>query len=235
MKTSFLFAAAAALLLSGCAIFQRSPTWARVVDSRADYEGPADAGGKEGYINHLHQVLSNAGVEHKVVTFLFRYHSVSREESVETATAVIYRDETTPRNPWWVMDEYHHVPTWLPNGELDTQLGFFMKRKVEIIEVKEYGARTSDFRASAPRQFAQGRKPSRVGITQSASPRSAAPRHAVARTSGSASAEDSRNQALFRSTHGTAFDPGSSVDRAKMAALRRQLLSRNHHVGLRSE
>jgi hypothetical protein len=53
-------------------------------------------------------------------------------------------------------------------------------------------------------------------------------------TTGSAGA-DTRAAELFRTTHGTQFDPGSSIDRAKMNGLRRQLLSRSQRVSLRTQ
>jgi hypothetical protein len=133
------------------------------------------------------------------------------------------------------MDEFHHVPTWLPSWSLDRQLEFFTQRRVEVAEVKEYGAqpRRAVAKSVSSRRIAQVQHHRIIGLVPlpnkvPAKPRPAAP------IAGEASAE-ARSRALFRNTHGTTFDPGSSVDRAKMGALRLKLLSRNQSVGLRPE
>ncbi|MGB8169804.1 MAG: hypothetical protein WCF18_20045 [Chthoniobacteraceae bacterium] len=252
MKTSLSLVLAASLAFSGCSIFHRSPAWESVVSSRSHYSDSADA--KGGYLNHLHQVLTSAGVAHKLVTYQFRYHNVYREEAVDSATAILYRDDTTPQNPWWVMDEYHHVPTWLPNWELDAQLGFFVQRPVEVLSVKEYAG------GSAPEPgIAKNARPAQHSIAHSsrernfralfadAIPRSKAEKPArfpaapaasdplAATTFSGQGSADSRAAVLFRTTHGTAFDPGSSVDRAKMNELRRTLLNRSQRISLRTQ
>ena len=253
MKSPLLIALATLLTLCGCSVFHRSPTWDTVVASRSQYSGSGD--GKDGYLNHLHQVLHHAGVAHKLVTYQFRFHNVYREEGVQTATAILYTDDTTPRSPWWVMDEYHHVPVWLPNWALDAQLEFFIQRPVEIISVKDYPAghapeprlakverpphrsvahtaRAKNFRTL----FGNGSKPShpeRPARTPVA-PAAADPLTTNVLTGPSASSTPAADT-LFRSTHGTVFDPTSSVDRAKMNALRHQLLNRAQRVSLRSE
>ncbi|HYR59415.1 MAG TPA: hypothetical protein VEO95_12330, partial [Chthoniobacteraceae bacterium] len=107
MKTAFFLTLAASLALGGCALFRRSPTWDAVVQSRSHYSDAHGTGAKDGYLDQLHRVLTGMGVAHKVVTYQFHFHNVYREEGVQTATAILYRDDTTPRDPWWVMDEYH--------------------------------------------------------------------------------------------------------------------------------
>ena len=214
---------------------------------------------KDSYLNRLHQVLTNAGVEHKLVTYQFHYHNAHWEEAVESATAILYRDDTTPRNPWWVMDEYHHVPVWLPNWELDAQLEFFNKRPVEVISVKDFAGHA----ASEPRVAKKDKTQRRTivhtprekkfralfadGTKRPKSPKSTKTPVAPADTdpltakvlSGSpptaSTGSDSRAVALFRNTHGTDYDPGSSTDRAKMNELRRTLLNRGQRLSLRNQ
>jgi hypothetical protein len=246
MKTPLSIVLAASFALSGCAIFQRSPTWDSVVSSRAHYTEDA-AGGKSGYLQYLHQVLSGAGVEHKVVTYQFHFLNTFHEEAIETATAIVYRDETTPRHPWWIMDENHNVPVWLPNWALDAQIEFFIHHKAEVVTSREYASR-----GPAQTRFAaaDGKSPRSLiahtpkapktralfasSTTQPRTRRSAAPAEREP-LSASVATADSRATALFRTAHGTAFDPGSSIDRQKMNELRRQLLSRGQKVRLRPE
>jgi hypothetical protein len=256
MKSPLSIALAASLTLTGCALLHRSPTWDAVVKSRSHYSDAAAASAKDGYLQHLHRVLSDAGVEHKIVTYQIHFHNVYREEAVDTATAILYRDETTPRDPWWVMDEYHNVPVWLPSWALDAQLEFFTKQEVTVISVKEYAGggahqpRVSGQPRSPRRLIASVSKPHKqrtpfaVGITKShAAPRAKAPAtqpstdplNALTLGGHSAQNSDPHTDSLFRSVHGTAFDPGSSVDRQKMDELKRRLLNRNRSVQLRTE
>lgn len=256
MKTSLSLLLAASLLVSGCSVFRRSPTWESVVTSRSQYSGAADA--KDSYLNYLHQVLTDAGVAHKLVTYQFRYRNAYHEEAVESATAILYSDATTPRDPWWVMDEYHHVPVWLPSWDLDAQLEFYTKRPVEVISVKEFPGQRDPEPAVAsrertpPRSLAHTAKEKKFRALfaddttrPKAKKRAPAARPPVESAplasnllSGNTTASDgataSRAEMLFRTTHGTEFDPGSSVDRAKMNALRRQLLNRSQRVSLRA-
>jgi hypothetical protein len=258
MKIALSFALAAALLLSGCSVFHRSPTWASVVASRSHYSDSGSADAKDGYIGHLHQVLEQEGVEHRVVTYQFHFHNVYREEGVQTATVILYRDETSPNNPWWAMDEYHHVPMWLPNGEPDYQIEFFTQHHVDIVSVRDFTGH-----AAAPASLDKTERPPRQAFSHSArekkfrslfagantrpkaAKRSKAPAEALdtdplttnvlsGHPAAASEGADSRAAALFRTTHGTQFDPGSSVDRAKMAELRRQLLNRTPRVSLRN-
>lgn len=259
MKTSLLLAVAASLLLCGCSVFQRSPTWESVVDSRTQYSGSGVEGAKDSYLNHLHQVLTSAGVEHKFVEYQYHYYNVYREASVESATAILYRDATTPSHPWWIMDEYHHVPVWLPNWELKAQLEFFAKHKCDVVAVKDFAGhadakqQVARVEKSSPRAFAHTaqEKKFRALFTGNAKPATApkAPRKRVAaitavpppakarteRTVAATEPSDSRAVALFRTTHGSTFDPGSSVDRAKMNELRRSLLNRGQRISLRTQ
>ncbi len=253
MKTSLSLFLAAALAMSGCSVFRRSPTWDSVVASRSQYSGSGDA--KDGYLNHLHEVLASAGVPHKLVTYQFRYLNVYREESVESATAILYSDDTTPQNPWWVMDDYHHVPVWLPSWELDAQLEFYVKRPVEVISVKEFAGsgatepRVAKSERTPPRSLAHTAREKKFRAlfagsearpkTKKPAKRAVAPAEsdplASKLLSGHASTSDARAGSLFRTTHGTEFDPGSSVDRNKMAELRRTLLNRSQRISLRTQ
>lgn len=249
MKFSLTLALAATLLLGGCSVFRRSPAWEAVMQT--PHTGAED--GKEGYLNDLHRSLSSAGVEHKLVSYQFHYRNVYGEESVGAAVAIIYRDETTPSNPWWIMDESHHTPVWLPNWDLKAELEFFTRHTCEVVSVKDYAASERDPKtAQAPRHLATTLARAQQGRRQRALFAGSLPRLRVAPAkhhetavaddslfarlfSSRSASTDEQAQDLFRRTHGTSFDPGSRVDREKLDALRRQLLSRRQIVQLRTE
>jgi hypothetical protein len=251
MKTRLSLLLAALLMLSGCSIFQRSATWDTVVRSRSQYAGSGE--GKDSYLNFLHQTLRNAGVPHKIVTYQFRFHNVYREESVDTASAILYSDDHTPGAPWWVMDEYHHVPVWLPNWELDAQLEFFIQRQVEVLSVKDYagsaapapsvakvsrGSSRAVVRTSKEKQFrslfASGSKAGSGKLpAKKPAPRANSGPLPARTAAAKAGAPDARIASLFRTTHGTTFNPASSLDRTKMDDLRRRLLNRGQRLSLR--
>lgn len=251
MKTPLAIVLAASLVLCGCSVFQRSEVWDTVVKSRSEYSGGGGMGDKDGYINHLHRVLTDAGVEHKIVTYQFHFWNAYREDSVQTATAVIYRDDWNAKNPWWVMDEYRTVPVWLPSWPLAAQLEFFLHRDAEVLSEKSYGAAASRPLASAkPRrsihqQIAAVPKPRKPRATFASSrakapalrpePAPAEGADPLSATTLTGGGGEPVAGTLFRSTHGTAFDPASAIDRQKMQALKRQLFDRNRNAKLRTE
>ncbi len=254
MKLSLSLALSATLLLSGCSVFQRSPTWDLVV--RGNTSGGDVTEGKGGYIDRLHQILAGAGVEHKVVTYQYHWLNAYREEAMQAGILIIYRDDSTPSNPWWITDQYRHTPVWVPNTNIEEQVGFFLQQRAEVVSVKEYGARVPSgkqiatisrrndraFAETRPGRayrslFADGQAP-RLSIGK---PKKTAPSRSrklrVADPISAPTLLGSQTQAVefFRSKHGTAFDPNSSTDRQKMNELRRRLLTRNQVVGLRTE
>ena len=100
------------LCLAGCSIFQTSPTWDNSVSRSRNI--PAD-GGSTTYVERHHRSLAaDAGIEHKIVIYQFRYHPAYREDAAGSGTAILYRDDHTPRFPWWVMDEYGTCPSGSP-------------------------------------------------------------------------------------------------------------------------
>jgi hypothetical protein len=188
MQKPLIFPLAVALALTGCCL-KRSQTWQKVVDHRA---GHVASTGKETFADRLHAVLAADKVQHKIVTYQFRYRTRLREEAMGAGRAVIYRDAATPGNPWWVMDETTAFPVWVPDGAPERQLSFFIRRKAEVLEQKDFPADGG-------------------GKAFESAPAIAAP---------DVSPVDQHYYALFRDTHGTRFDPQSSADREKMIALR---------------
>ena len=101
MQKSFPLSLAVCLILAGCS--NPSSPWSTVRAVRVDTRDSSDPSAT--YAEHLSDTLKAAKVEHKIVTYEYRYRTALREEAVGTRTAVIYRDDSDPRNPWWLMDE----------------------------------------------------------------------------------------------------------------------------------
>jgi hypothetical protein len=193
------------VLLAGCTVFKKSRAWDTVMRSRPDLRTAADP--SAAYANHLHRVLSAEGIEHKIVSYEFRYRTLLREEAMGSRMAVIYRDDANPANPWWIMDERQSRPIWLPNGPVEKQVTFFIRARAEIVGLRDYSSEGESKTVVAPESprtaFRTRREESLRAVALG--PEEAAP--------------GVRWAQLFRSRHGTAFDPGSPLDRRKMSAL----------------
>ncbi len=137
MQKPLALSIAACLGFAGCHVFEKSATWEQTVRARPA-ETTRDPDPSDAYARKLHTVLADRGVEHQVVVYQYRYTTRLREEAVSTRTAVIYRDESNPRYPWWLKDDRSIKPFWLPNGSLDKQVSYYLRRKAEIIEKKEF-------------------------------------------------------------------------------------------------
>jgi hypothetical protein len=127
----------ACLGLAGCHVFEKSETWDQAVRVRPG-ETARDPDPSNAYAAKLHAAFAERGIEHKVVVYQYRYTTRLREEAVGTRTAVIYRDNSNGGHPWWLKDDRLNKPVWLPNGELSKQVSFYLRRKAEVIEQKEY-------------------------------------------------------------------------------------------------
>jgi hypothetical protein len=229
---------AAFVILTGCS--QPSSPWrtARAVrvDTR-DSDDPSAA-----YAEHLSGVLKTAHVEHKIVTYEYRYRTALREEAIGTRTAVIYRDDKNPNNPWWLMDESLSKPVWLPGEDENRQVSFYMQKPATVVSTTTIGgedgkrviaapdasespermvARLEPVRKTErsfqwPTWFGQWRH---VQLASAASQRSSEMRRV--RPSATREVESAAPSlvTLFRVRHGTNFDRASEVDRRKMEDL----------------
>ena len=232
------------VVLTGCSAFKKSQAWQQVVDNRADRLAAGTA--KSGYPDKLHAVLAAQNVEHKIITYQYRYKTRLREEAVGTGKAVLYRDPATPDSPWWAMDENTGFPVWVPNESHDRQMSFFLRHDAEILAQQDFpvGSGGKSFDA-APRLAVPGAAPAMFALTRKsgmnarAKAKPAAPAaiavaseasdKAVPRSVWLASPESHFDE-KFRAAHGTAFDRNSSADRQKMVQLRRALAARNEDV-----
>lgn len=124
MQTHFVIPFLAALCLSGCAGTIKSTAWH--VAKSTPHAGPGELPHDKTFAKKLHERLQKAGVEHRVVTYKFRYHSRIFLNRETEETAVVYRDESTRSSPWWIMSERLSSPLWLPSSPLKSQVSFYL-------------------------------------------------------------------------------------------------------------
>jgi len=136
MRPQLTFSLAACLAFSGC--LHRSPTWETVISTRVDTRDSGDPSAT--YAEHMSGVLKSSGVQHKIVTYEFRYRTRLREDAMDTRTAVLYRDEAGGRNPWWLVDNVSRTPVWLPGENVEKQLEFYLHRPATVLTVNGISA-----------------------------------------------------------------------------------------------
>ena len=132
MSKNLLFALSACLALTGCQSFRISPIWKKIVHTQIALPPGGDS--SKQYAEGLSHELTADRIEHKVVTYQYRYDTRRRDELTTERTAVIYRDDTNPKYPWWLKDESSNRAVWLPNGSLEQQLHFYIGREIQIVD-----------------------------------------------------------------------------------------------------
>lgn len=137
MQKPLALSIAVCLGLTGCQVFKKSQTWDQVMKVRPA-ETTSDPDPSAAYAAKLHHTLLQEGVAHKVVTYQYRYHTHLREEAVATRTAVVYRDGISAKYPWWVKDDRIHEPVWLPNGDVNKQISFYVRKEATVLEQKDF-------------------------------------------------------------------------------------------------
>lgn len=126
-------ALAMCLTLTACNGSKQKSTWQKVRETKPDkVEATADP--SAAYTKKLNEHK----VEHKVVTYHYRYKTRLREDAVGTHSAVIYKDNSDPENPWWLVNERTGKPVWLPGQDLNQQVSFYLRRKAEVTEEKVF-------------------------------------------------------------------------------------------------
>ncbi len=240
---SFFFAAAITIsgltALTGCS--QPSSPWSTVRAVRVDTRDADDPSAR--YAEHVSGVLKTANVEHKIVTYEYRYRTALREEAIGTRTAVLYRDDRNPNNPWWLTDERLFKPVWVPGEDENRQVSFYLHRPASVVSTRVIGDGEGKRIIGAPgtptpaeRMVARldpvkktersrnwfGRPTGPQAETRliaSAVRKPAAIRANRLRPASALLNGDLRYAALFRARHGTAFDRASTTDRRKMEDL----------------
>ncbi len=137
MQKTVALTLAACLGLTGCHVFEKSETWSEAVKVRPG-EAAFDPDPSNAYALKLHAAFAGRGIEHKIVVYQYHYTTRNNEEALGTRTAVIYRDDSNPTYPWWLKDDRLNNPFWLPNGDPSKQVSFYVRRKAEVIETKEF-------------------------------------------------------------------------------------------------
>lgn len=128
----------AAIFLTGCEASKRSRAWEIIHTAR--HAGPHVDEPAVAYAKRLHGALQDARVEHKIVTFKFRYESRLLLNREGEETVVIYRDTATPAHPWWLMAERLSTPVWLPAAPVESQISFYVTRPATIVKVEDFPA-----------------------------------------------------------------------------------------------
>lgn len=139
---------AVTVLLAGCSGLQKSEVWNRVVNAPRTTSGKGDR--SSNYAGGLHSELMKAQVPHKVVTYRYPFSSKLYGHGTAERTSVIYRDDRSASNPWWLMDEQLSRPLWLPNLTVERQVNFFLRRPATVVSLREY--MTGDSKAVVPIQ-----------------------------------------------------------------------------------
>lgn len=138
MRLQLTLSLAACLVFTGCGALHRSPTWETVISTRVDTRDSGDPSAT--YAEQMSGVLKSSNVEHKVVTYEFRYRTRLREDAMDTRTAVLYRDDAGGRNPWWLVDNVSRTPVWLPGENVEKQLEFYLHRPATVLTVNGVSA-----------------------------------------------------------------------------------------------
>jgi hypothetical protein len=149
-------AAGISLLFASCQTQQRSRTWEVV--KATPHPGPGEKDPSGAYATKLHKALEKSGVEHKVVTFKFRYVSRLTLNHEGEDTVVIYRDGANAAQPWWIMAERLWSPMWLPASAIDSQVSFFVRRPASVVKVEEFPA-ASETKSRKPEPREKPRTP----------------------------------------------------------------------------
>lgn len=137
MKTTFTLTAGAVLLLAACHS-TKTDTWQKVVSAPHATSDVKDR--SRAYAAELHATLLHAGIAHKVVTFQFRYSSKYTISGTAERTAIIYRDPAETKHPYWIMDDHLTSPVWLPEGSVERQVDFYLRRPATIVSVTDFPA-----------------------------------------------------------------------------------------------
>lgn len=127
--------AAVLLLFTGCGAFKASPAWAAATSLKVPGKGDYDQSGA--YARAVSAELSRQGIENKVVTFRYSVIDGANAEKVITRSSVIYKDDTQPGYPWWLIDNLIRLPVWLPNGSVAEQVHFVTRYQPEILATDE--------------------------------------------------------------------------------------------------
>jgi hypothetical protein len=239
MQKSLCLALTVGFTLSACTGSKPKTTWQKVTETRPDKVASGEDA-SQAYVEKLQKVLAADKVEHRVVTYQYRYETRLRDEAVGTGVAVLYKDNSDPANPWWLMSDRLHKPVWLPGQDMNNQVSFYLRRTAQVIEHRDYIGGEPLFPQSMvakAKPVVPAGEPAVTQIAKAQPAPAAAP--AVAQTAPRPFARPARfapvssdvkipftapsgggYETLFRRAHGTTYDPSSPVDRQKMETIK---------------
>jgi hypothetical protein len=218
--------------ITGCAASQ---TWNTVIQSRADFHSN-DEYAFEAYAAKLHHILRDASVEHKVVTYQYHYISCLRGEVAETRTAVLYRDDFDPANPWWLMEEDIGRPVWLPGDQTKNQIEFYIHHPVDVVHESDYPGSGKDYKSTAGMAHPASGPRFAGAVTLVSFRIKPALKYdeTVAAAMSQPAAPKNPYATLFRSVYGKAYNASSAQDRRKMAKLQNDALRHRRPLALQT-
>ena len=259
MKNHCSLTLATCLALAACTGSKQKTTWQKVRETKPD-KLVATADPSETYTNKLHRMLTENKVEHKVVTYQYRYQTRMRDEAVGTQTAVLYKDNSDPRNPWWLVDSRTGKPVWLPGEDVNKQVAFYMGRKAEVLEQQSFNGGEPGVASTMVAKHTPVVPAGEPAVTRIAKIKTApatetavaqaAPRaepapfirparfgpatHGVTIPFTPPAPAESQYDEQFRRAHGTDYDPSSPIDRRKMETLKHALLDTREPAATRT-
>ncbi|HEX8373417.1 MAG TPA: hypothetical protein VF585_11590 [Chthoniobacterales bacterium] len=141
------------MLLTSCHVFQRSELQVAVRDSRKT------AATKEASLEAIRETLARRGVEHKMVSF--RYEVGARpllppmgsdmsslggtpmafrtpRHGTRERQGILFRDESKRKDSWYYIDAETRRAIWLPDDAVPQQIGFAMRKRIELLRVQEF-------------------------------------------------------------------------------------------------
>ena len=264
MNKPHSLALAVCLTLAACEGSKQKTTWQKVIETKPDKATAANTDRGEAYTDKLHKLLTTEKVEHKVVTYQYRYQTRMRDEAVGTLQAVLYKDNSDPHNPWWLMDERLGKPVWLPGEDVNKQVGFYLRRTAQVVEQKQF---TGGEPQVVDVMIAKNTKPvvpagepavtriakakpapaRETAVAQAAAPapqaepvpfirpaRFGPATHDVQIPFTSPAPAESHYDDVFRRAHGTEYDPESPIDRRKMETIKHALLDTREPAATRT-
>jgi len=183
-----------------------------------------DTATSEAYATKLHHALKAAAVDHKVVKYDYHFTTRMSEGAVGTRTAVIYRDEIYPGNPWWLAEQEIARPVWIPGEHPESQIAFYIHHPVDVVNEKDYSEGGRDHKATVAiahsghgYQYSGHSKPASHPIRFRTAPSTSDFEFAAVLPE--SAGQRLYYASLFRSIHGRNYDPASASDRQEMAKL----------------
>jgi hypothetical protein len=119
----------------GCS--QPSSPWTTVRSARVDTHDSDDSSGA--YAEHLSRVLQTANVEHKLVTYEYRYRTALREEAIGTRTAVNLSRRHESAEPLVADGRAPLQPGLAPGDDENRQVSFYLHQPATVVSTKVIG------------------------------------------------------------------------------------------------